>query len=318
MFSNRLNSKFIFCSGILLLILCCLPIKVLSQTTIAFQGFEGTGADTWGFTPPFQNPATPQITVGAGNYGAGYANTGTRSMRFGGGSTTCGNGSGNCINGSSSGGGCNDNKNGTEVSFSPISIACYQNVQLSVAYRTHLLCTNQGQGFDSGDNLYFELSFNGGPFTTQATVNGANNCGWAYNAAPPCGGIANPYIFNIPPGTQSVAFRVRISVNRSDEVLYLDDVRLSGNLRETDFSYTTPVCQNDGTQLPVLEAGFFTGGGFSSTVGLTINSSTGAINPLTSTASATYIVNYSIGTTVCSSSAITINPSTITTAIYHD
>lgn len=202
-----------------------------AQTTIAFQGFEGTGSDNWGFTPPTQNNVAPIVPVGAGNYGPGYAVTGTGSVRVGGGGTACGSGSGNCMNGASTGGSCTNNFNGATVEFAPVNISCYTNVSLSAAYRTHQLCTNQGQGLDAPDRLFFEVSLNGGAWTTLATVTGTNNCAFSYSTNPVvCGGspVANPYTYSIPVGTQTVAFRVRIQRDRGDEVFYLDDVSLTG------------------------------------------------------------------------------------------
>ena len=46
----------------------------------------------------------------------------------------------------------------------------------------------------------------------------------------------------------------------------------------TGFSYTTPVCSNATNQSPTLVSGFTSGGTFSSTAGLSINSSTGVID----------------------------------------
>jgi hypothetical protein len=128
-----------------------------AQSVIAFQGFEGLGSDNWTFTPPFQNAALPQVVVGANNYGPGYSNTGNNSMRIGGGSQTCGLGSANCINGSANGGSCQNNQNGNSVVFEAVNTSCFENIRVSAAYRTHVLCTSptiQGQGFDSGDRVY--------------------------------------------------------------------------------------------------------------------------------------------------------------------
>ncbi|MCF6128632.1 fibronectin type III domain-containing protein [Flavobacterium sp. AS60] len=58
----------------------------------------------------------------------------------------------------------------------------------------------------------------------------------------------------------------------------------------TGFDYDTPFCANSGSELPNLDPGFTTGGIFSSTNGLIINPSTGAID-LTSTPGA-YTVTY--------------------------
>jgi Secretion system C-terminal sorting domain len=199
-----------------------------AQTTIVFQGFEGGASDNWGFIPPFQNPAAGQVIVGAGVY-AGYAKTGSGSMRVAGGSTGCGSGSANCINGSASGGGCTNAFNGSSVQFNAVNVECLSGVQLSVSHRSHALCVGQGQGFDSGENLFFEVSINGGVWTTVGTLGGFSNYSWTYATTPAGSGstVANPFIYNVPAGTVTVAFRTRSTINRADEVYYVDDVKLT-------------------------------------------------------------------------------------------
>ncbi|WP_370454340.1 beta strand repeat-containing protein, partial [Flavobacterium sp. LMO9] len=64
------------------------------------------------------------------------------------------------------------------------------------------------------------------------------------------------------------------------------------------FSYSTPVCINSTNPTPTPVAGFTTGGVYSSTLGLTINSSTGEIDLASSTAG-TYTVTYFYGATAC-------------------
>lgn len=209
------------------------PVSVSAQTTITFQGFEGSPSDTWNFTQPIQNMTPPIVPVGDNNYGPGYALTGSNSMRVGGGGTACGNGSANCLNGSATGGGCSDNLNGASVEFAPVNISCYSNVKLSVAHRTHTPCGGGGVGLDTGEQLFFETSSNGGPWTVAASVIGFGDCTWGYTTNPvSCNGnppVANPYVYNVPAGTQTLAFRVRIQRNRSDEVFYLDDLKLTGD-----------------------------------------------------------------------------------------
>lgn len=212
-----------------------------SQTTIVFQGFEGTAADNWTYTGPTQNTASGQVTVGAGNYGAGYAKTGSNSMRAGGGSTGCGSGSANCINGASSGGSCNNASNGKIVSFSAVNVSCLSGVVLSVSHRCHVLCSSQGQGFDAGETLLFQVSLNGGAFTTVGTITGSGNYGWTY-ATTPAGvstTVANPFTYNVPAGTTSVAFQTVSNTDRADEVYYLDDVRLTTTTTGYAFPGTT-------------------------------------------------------------------------------
>jgi len=225
----------------------CLGLGSRAQTVIAFQGFEGTPADNWVFTGPVQNNVAPIVSVGVANYGAGYAATGNASIRVGGGSTSCGTGSGNCINGVASGASCNNNPNGNAVEFAPVDISCYQNVQVSAAHRTHVFCSGQGQGLDASDRLFFEVSLDGGAWLTIATIIGSNNCVWTYaTASVSCGGnpaVANPFVYGVPAGTQTLAFRVRVQRDRADEVFYLDNVSISGtstNLTPISIQHINP------------------------------------------------------------------------------
>jgi gliding motility-associated-like protein len=65
------------------------------------------------------------------------------------------------------------------------------------------------------------------------------------------------------------------------------------------FSYTTPICQNaQATLSPTLGTGFTTGGTFTSTAGLTIDSTTGVID-LTTTTAGPYTITYSLAGTSC-------------------
>lgn len=182
-------------------------------------------------------------------------------MRFGGGSTACGTGSGNCINGASSGGSCNNNRNGSEVTFAAVDVSCFQNVQLLVSHRTHQLCNGQGQGLDSGDNLNFEISIDGGPFNNQGTISGAGNCGWNYTNVGCSGNVSNPFSFSVPAGSQTVALRVRLNYNRADEVIYLDDVTLTGDGASATVEITTQdptsICSGENVTLESNSGGPF-------------------------------------------------------------
>lgn len=78
----------------------------------------------------------------------------------------------------------------------------------------------------------------------------------------------------------------------------------------TTFSYASPACTNGANPLPLLPAGFTTGGSFASTTGLVINAATGSIDLTTSTPG-TYSVTYTVTATSCtnggsSKAAITI------------
>jgi hypothetical protein len=311
---------------------CSLGVSFLQAqvVTLAYQSFEGNAADTWNYTAPFQNVALPQVTVGAANYGIGYAKTGLNSMRIGGGSTTCGTGGVNCLNGSATGGECVNNKNDDRITFLPIDIACYYDVEISVAYRTHENCiptVANGTGFDVSDRVFIEISENGAPFSIAATINGFDNCRWDYtNASVVCGTnppTANPFVYDVPPGRSTISLRVRLQINRSDEVLYLDDIKITGKFGGT-FSYPTITCNAYESPFPPLIPSFAIAqvggdglGLFSaSPAGLNINEFSGNVIPGLS-APGTYNVTYSRFGQSCYTLPVTINPVS-TTPIFHD
>ena len=90
----------------------------------------------------------------------------------------------------------------------------------------------------------------------------------------------------------------------------------------TGFSYIGPVCKGDGTAIPVPVTGFFSGGVYSSTTGLNIDSNTGEID-LTQSIAGNYSIKYDVAQGICNPSGFstaTINilsqpvPPTVTTA----
>jgi hypothetical protein len=90
----------------------------------------------------------------------------------------------------------------------------------------------------------------------------------------------------------------------------------------TNFTYTPRVCSTDPDISPSPNSGFTIGGAFSSTAGLSINSSTGLIDVSASTPG-TYTITYSILAGGCnpagsSTFSVTIDPLPTTTSIYHD
>ncbi len=77
----------------------------------------------------------------------------------------------------------------------------------------------------------------------------------------------------------------------------------------TGFSYFSPVCKGDDTAIPVPVSGFFSGGVFSSTAGLAIDSLTGVLN-LTQSIAGNYLIRYDVAQGVC-------NPAGSGTATIH-
>lgn len=272
---------FLFCSIIF--------INVQGQTTIAFQGFEGTPSDNWTFESPTQATGTEPVLVGVDNYGVGYAHTGNNSCRAGGGSTDCGNGSANCLNSTSSGGGCTDLLNGGIITFDTIDISCYTNVQIEVWHRSNTICV--GAGFDASDNLKFEVSINGGAWTEVGLLTGATNHIWDYTdvSAGVSSTVANPFIYIAPVGSYTIAFRTNAQVNRTDEVYYIDDVKITGTpgtLPMPTVNVIQPVCSSPNASIEVVSPNF---NGFTYSIdSINFNDTSGIFNALTP--GATYFV----------------------------
>lgn len=81
----------------------------------------------------------------------------------------------------------------------------------------------------------------------------------------------------------------------------------------TGFSYTTPVCTDTANQLPVLAAGFTTGGSFTADNGLVIDAVTGEIN-IAANAAGDYTITYTVDQSIpnCVGAGISSTNLTIT------
>jgi gliding motility-associated-like protein len=79
----------------------------------------------------------------------------------------------------------------------------------------------------------------------------------------------------------------------------------------TGFSYTTPVCTDSATQLPVLETGFTTGGTFTADNGLVIDPVTGEIN-IAANAAGDYTITYTVDQSVPNCVGAGINSTSLT------
>jgi len=211
----------------------CILTNTAAQNVVAFQGGEGTAADTWGYVPISNagGPIQPGIV-------SVYPLSGTKSIRAGGGNTTGCSGGVNCLYG---GGGTGCPMHGKAIEFNPVNVACLSDVQLSCYHRSHILCGGGGSGFDSGERVYFEVRLNGGSWVAVDTLGTINDYTWTY-ATNPAGNttltVPNPFVYNVPPGTNTIAFRVRATLNRSDEVFYVDDVKLTTSTTAYNFPGT--------------------------------------------------------------------------------
>jgi len=112
-------------------------------------------------------------------------------------------------------------------------------------------------------------------------------------------------------GTYTVTYTITgVCIAKDTATITVDSVIIP----VTGFSYpTSPICVSDGSiPMPVGVPGFTSGGIYSSTAGLNLNSSTGAIT-LISTIPGTYVVTYKVPATVCnplvsSTATVVIDP----------
>jgi len=124
--------------------------------------------------------------------------------------------------------------------------------------------------------------------------------------------ISTPNNFRNTSNPQQIFIRLN---NTFTGCFAITDFKLSVELPTvSSFTYNSPICINDINPIVIPDAGFATGGVFSSRAGLNINSSTGEID-LTNSLPGTYQVNYTItaNPAICqtassSNFSITINP----------
>ena len=112
-----------------------------------------------------------------------------------------------------------------------------------------------------------------------------NSTTGAVDLASPVGNYTVTYTIAAGGGCSAVVVTTPITINLS-------------SVPVTGFSYTTPICKNGTNPVVISVSGFTTGGSFSSTAGLSINSSTGAIDLALSTPG-NYTVTYTVPATTC-------------------
>jgi gliding motility-associated-like protein len=175
-----------------------------SQTVVAFQG--GEPGDTWSYTASGASPTAVTEAQSSANY-----SNGTQSIVMGGLS-----GGGSCLTGGSG--------NGASV----VNVLAFSAVDLSTSSEfTRELTFNYGNrfpecggtGFDYEEDLLFTPILNGVAQVPIVVVTGNNN----YTI----GIDDSSYTYSIPPCVSSFAFELQISLNRNDEMLFVDDVELT-------------------------------------------------------------------------------------------
>lgn len=175
-----------------------------SQVTIGFQG--GEPGDTWGYTSTGASAlALSEATTNFNKV------TGTRSLVVGG--TT---GGGNCFAGVSG--------NGTSIAhtftFDALDITSSSAEVRTLTFNWgNRFPACSGTGWDSGENLVFRAYHNGMAQPPVTLANGFNNATFSINS--------NQYTWTVPACVTSFYFVLSVTTNRADELLFLDDVRLT-------------------------------------------------------------------------------------------
>jgi len=147
------------------------------------------------------------------------------------------------------------------------------------------------------------ISYSGSPYcsgTSSATVTLTGGTGGTFSAtagllinattgavdlSSPAGNYTVTYTIAAGGGCGAVVVTTPITINLS-------------TVPVTGFSYTTPICKNGTNPVVIPVSGFTAGGSFTSTAGLSINSSTGAIDLALSTPG-NYTITYTVPATIC-------------------
>jgi hypothetical protein len=218
-------------------------VHVNAQTRIAFQGFEP--GDCWN-----SNAGSIVQAPGAGVVGIININqrSGVNALRLGGGSD-CASSSGNaCVLptagpafrvGAST---CN-NLNGNTFETARINVAAYADARLTAYTRSLEVagsCTGTA-GLDANDTIHFDISRNGGPYVREGFQRGNSNLLFNYGTAPSGIGV---FQYTVPTSscTRDLRFRLRITSDRGDEMIYVDDVELTFTQGQPITAQPSTVC----------------------------------------------------------------------------
>ena len=184
-------------------------VRILDAQGIAFQGFEGSAADTWAY---------------ACEPGAGGLVTTASTVNVRDGAYAC------SLRGSAAG------TSHPAVTFTNIPLYGYTNLALLVPHA--------GTGLDSTNDFYLDYSTNNGAsWTSSKLIDGSDSWGdLAYDACGPYEErnpqMGNPWTLFLPAGTVQLSVRARLQEsagNRTSNVAFVDSIQLVGNLVDPDF-----------------------------------------------------------------------------------
>ncbi|MDD2982286.1 MAG: gliding motility-associated C-terminal domain-containing protein [Crocinitomicaceae bacterium] len=186
-----------------------------SQVILNFQGNEI--GDTWNFT-----------TTGASSSALVQANaiankvTGTKSIVVGGNT-----GGGSCYDGGSGNGTVVENK----ITFQPVNIASSNEYIRTLTFHWGSRFPQcAGTGWDAGEDLSFVPILDGIPQVPIIIAVGNVNANFNIRTA------AQQYTYTISTCVNSFSFELKIPTNRSDELLFVDDVSISTPSLNTVFN----------------------------------------------------------------------------------
>ncbi len=194
---------------------------LFSQTSqIAFQGFEGSGSDTWGITAGSEKIST---TAGSSDYPANQRiRTGIKSWQL---------------------------SNMTDsLLLETKNIAEYDSVQLIIRLSSPATADNQGTEFTDSVNVFCSLDGTSFSPLSDITVTGfsTNNARWGYDAvltaqtttgnhalysSPQTGTSTNNYStikISVPDEAASIALKIKAKTNNVAEFWCIDDISLTG------------------------------------------------------------------------------------------
>lgn len=212
---GRFSTVLMFC----LLVLCVHSVK--AQVTVAFQG--GEPGDTWAYTTTGLGAAVASECASGPNI-----KSGTRSIGVGG--TT---GGGSCWLGGS-GNGSNLLHTITFSTTSIVTSSAYTRT-LTFSWGNRFPACN-GTGWDSGENMTFRAYHDGVAQPQVAVANGFSNAVFSIQS--------NQYSWTIPPCVSDFYFVVSVNTNRNDEMLFIDDVKITAPALNPTVSQPSAVLGN--------------------------------------------------------------------------
>ncbi len=256
---------------------------VSAQITLGFQG--GEAGDTWAFT----STGASALSISEATQTPNKV-TGTTSLVVGG--NTAG---GNCF---ATGSG-NGPATPRAFTFNQLDISTSNASTRTLTFNWgNRFPSCNGTGWDSGENLVFTAYHNGIAQTPVTLAVGSNNAQFSI--------LSNSYTWTVPPCVSQFYFVVSVTTNRADELLFIDNVRLTtpqlnGSLTVSPISGNVSVCSGTSENYNVTpETGIsYTWSGLPAGASFTTTNGT--------TASSNMTINW--GTTAPGTYTITVTPS---------